>query len=231
MKLVSDSVRSGHPLPAEFAFCRLDHDGKVVLSANRNPHLAWTEVPVGAASLVLLCIDGDAPLAAGHINHVSRANDASRADVVLPASAPRGDFFHWSLVDIPLSLRQLPAGALADGVTPRGKPEPDIVVGDRLLRQGLNDYTGAYAADPAMAGDYYGYDGPCPPSNDERVHHYIFRLYALDVPRLDLPPRFTCADVLNAIHGHIIDEAQLITTYTLNPSLAPKVARSKTRTA
>jgi phosphatidylethanolamine-binding protein (PEBP) family uncharacterized protein len=45
------------------------------------------------------------------------------------------------------------------------------------------------------AGDYYGYDGPCPPWNDLRLHHYIFRLYALDVPRLDLQGRFGAAEV------------------------------------
>ena len=32
-----------------------------------------------------------------------------------------------------------------------------------------------------MFGDYYGYDGPCPPWNDELVHRYVFTLYALDV--------------------------------------------------
>jgi phosphatidylethanolamine-binding protein (PEBP) family uncharacterized protein len=42
-----------------------------------------------------------------------------------------------------------------------------------------------------MAGEYYGYDGPCPPWNDERVHTYVFTLYALDIPRLPLEGRFT----------------------------------------
>lgn len=222
MKLVSDSVRNGRPLPAEYAFGMLDQGGKVVLSSNRNPHLAWTDVPAGTGSLVLLCIDGDAPVDATHAN---------RADVSLSALEPRGDFFHWSLVDIPVSRRELPAGAFSNGVTSHGKPGPEVIVGDLALRQGLNDYTGWLAHDVAMAGDYYGYDGPCPPWNDERVHHYIFRLYALDVPRLNLAARFTCADVLNAIHGHIIDEAQLIATYTLNPALAPKAARGKPKTA
>ena len=222
MKLVSDNVRNGRPLPAEFALGVLDHDGKVVLSSNRNPHLAWTDVPAGTESLVLLCIDGDAPVDAANAN---------RADVPVAAVEARGDFFHWSLVDLPPSRRELPAGALANGVTPHGKPGPEVMLDDLALRQGLNDYTGWFAHDPAMAGDYHGYDGPCPPWNDERVHHYIFRLYALDVPRLDLPARFTCADVLNAIHGHIIDEAQLIATYTLNPALAPKAAKGKPKTA
>ena len=210
MKLVSDSVRNGRPLPAEYAFGMLDQGGKVVLSGNRNPHLAWSDVPAGAESLVLLCIDGDVPC---------DATDVNRAGVALPASMPRDDFFHWSLIDIPVGLHQIAEGALSDGVVARGKPGPESSLDGAAVRQGVNDYTRWFSTDPAMAGDYYGYDGPCPPWNDERVHHYIFRLYALDVPRLELAGRFTCADVLNAIHGHIIDEAQLIGTYSLNSAL------------
>jgi len=71
-----------------------------------------------------------------------------------------------------------------------------------------------------MAGDYYGYDGPCPPWNDLRIHHYIFRLYALDVPSLDLGPRFTGAQARAALQGHILDEAQLVGAYSLHPELA-----------
>ena len=133
MKLVSDSVRNGRPLPAEYAFGMLDQGGKVVLSGNRNPHLAWSDVPAGTESLVLLCIDGDAPVDAKHAN---------RVDVSLSALEPRGDFFHWSLVDLPPSRRELPAGALANGVTPHGKPGPEVMLDDLALRQGLNDYTG-----------------------------------------------------------------------------------------
>ena len=38
-------------------------------------------------------------------------------------------------------------------------------------------------------GNYFGYDGPCPPWNDAIPHHYVFTLYALDVARLDVPAR------------------------------------------
>jgi len=47
MKLSSDSFRDGGAIPADYAFGRLDADGQVVLSANRNPHLAWRDVPAG----------------------------------------------------------------------------------------------------------------------------------------------------------------------------------------
>ena len=38
-----------------------------------------------------------------------------------------------------------------------------------------------FASDKDMAGDYHGYDGPCPPWNDEIPHRYVFTVYALDV--------------------------------------------------
>jgi Raf kinase inhibitor-like YbhB/YbcL family protein len=219
MKLSSDSFRDGGAIPAKCAFAELDAGLGLRHAENRNPQLSWSEVPVGTESLVLLCIDGDAPTDAGLVN---------RADRSLPASLPRGDFFHWSLVDIPLTLQGIAEGALSRGVSAGGKPGPAAMLDEVPLRQGVNDYHGWFSGDPAMAGDYYGYDGPCPPWNDERVHHYIFRLYALDVPRLALEGRFTCADVLNAIHGHIIDEAQLIGTYTLNTAFG---ARSQDKIA
>jgi Raf kinase inhibitor-like YbhB/YbcL family protein len=210
MKLSSDSFRDGGDIPAKCAFAEPGVGFGFQRGGNRSPHLSWFEVPAGTESLALLCIDGDAPNDASLVN---------RDDCSLPPGLPRGDFFHWGLIDIPLTMRAIAEGALSNGVTERGKPGPEVLLAGVPLRQGINDYQGWFSGDPAMAGDYYGYDGPCPPWNDERVHHYVFRLYALDVPRLELEGRFTCADVLNAIHGHIIDEAQLIGTYTLNSAL------------
>ena len=217
MRLWSDSFRDGGRIPAACAFAAIDPASRVRLSDNRNPHLAWDDVPNGTESLLLLVIDGDAPLS---------ADDANRADRTLAPGIARGDFFHWVLADIPPSLRSIAEGAASAGVTPRGKSAAALALAavdgaQQPLRQGLNDYTGWFAADPAMAGDYYGYDGPCPPWNDLRVHHYIFRLYALDEPRLALQGRFSGPDALAALHGHILDEAQIIGSYTLNPALAP----------
>jgi Raf kinase inhibitor-like YbhB/YbcL family protein len=70
-----------------------------------------------------------------------------------------------------------------------------------------------------MAGEFYGYDGPCPPWNDERVHTYIFTLYALDIPRLPLDGRVTGQEARMAIRGHILDEARIFGVYSLNPAL------------
>jgi len=92
-----------------------------------------------------------------------------------------------------------------------------------VLQHGLNDYTGWFAGDSDMGGDYFGYDGPCPPWNDELVHRYVFTVYALSVPRLDLPMsdarHFTRAQALAAMQGKILAQASLYGRYTLNPAV------------
>jgi Raf kinase inhibitor-like YbhB/YbcL family protein len=53
-----------------------------------------------------------------------------------------------------------------------------------------------------------GYMGPCPP---DKMHRYFFKLYALDVP---LPGPFkTKAELVKAMEGHIIQQAELMGTY------------------
>jgi Raf kinase inhibitor-like YbhB/YbcL family protein len=129
---------------------------------------------------------------------------------------PRVDFCHWVMVDIPADVTELATGQCSDGVTPKGKQQP---VGPPGSRQGLNDYTGFMAGNPDMAGQYFGYDGPCPPWNDELLHRYVFSVYALDVDQLDLPDEFSGPDALKAMQGHILASASLTGTYTLNPSV------------
>ena len=69
-----------------------------------------------------------------------------------------------------------------------------------------------------MAGDYYGYDGPCPPFNDSIVHHYRFTVYALDIDRVAVDGKFTAGDMLAAIDGHVLGEASLVAKYKINQS-------------
>jgi hypothetical protein len=209
MQLRSDSFQDGARIPAEFAFgMRGDADTPIALSANRSPHLAWSGVPEGTQGFVLACVDEDVPTVRELVN---------RKDATIPAEQPRGEFVHWVMVDVAAGLRELAAGACGEGVVARGKRQPPGPAGSR---QGLNDYTGFFADDPDMAGDYLGYDGPCPPFNDQRVHRYFFRVFALDVPKLDLPERFTARDAFRAMHGHVLAEAALHGTYTTNAALA-----------
>ena len=207
MQLMSSSFGHLDRIPGEFAFGVPDAAQHLRLGPNRNPHLAWSGVPSGARSLVLLCVDGDVP---------TRADDVNQEGRVVPASLPRTDFYHWVMVDIPPTLGAIAAGACSDGIVPRGKRAP---AGPPGSRQGLNDYTLWFAGDADMAGDYYGYEGPCPPWNDERLHHYHFRLYATDLDRCPVEGAFTGAQVRAALAGHVLAEATLTGTYSLNPSV------------
>lgn len=210
MKLTTTAFRDGGVIPAEFAFGRPDPKTHVALSANRNPDFAWSGAPAGTKSFALLCVDPDVP---------SRGDDVNQEGRVVPASLPRVDFFHWVLVDLPPSATSIARGEHAEGVVPHGKPGPAAKHG---ARHGVNDYTGWFAGDSAMAGDWYGYDGPCPPWNDAIVHRYVFTVYALDVPRLAIEGRFGGADARRAMDGHVLAQASVTGRYALNPSVRPE---------
>ena len=207
MKLTSSSFADGARIPGEYAFAVPDAAHHVKLSSNRNPQLAWTEVPAGTRSFVVICIDVDVP---------SKADDVNKEGREIPSSLPRVEFFHWTLVDVPATITAIEAGSYSHEVTPRGKSGPQTAQG---ARQGINDYTGWFAGDHDMEGDYYGYDGPCPPWNDSIVHRYVFTVYALNVERLPVEGRFTGSDARQAMKAHVLAEAKITGTYALNPRL------------
>ncbi len=207
MKLSSNSITDGQPIPGDYAFCVRDAANHVALAPNRNPDLAWTDLPAGTRSLVLICHDPDVP---------SRGDDVNREGRSVPADLPRVDFTHWVLVDLSPDRGAIAEGAFSAEVTARGKEGPQ---GPDEIRQGINNYTDWFAGDADMEGDYYGYDGPCPPWNDSIVHHYHFTLYALDVGRCPVEGRFSRDDVLAAIDGHVLGEASIMGTYSLNPEV------------
>ena len=207
MQLMSSSFGHNQRIPEEFAFGIPDAAQHLRLGRNRNPHLFWSGVPAGTKALVLVCVDGDVP---------TRADDVNREGRVVPATLPRADFYHWVVVDIPPTVHEIAAGACSDGVVPRGKQAP---AGPPGSRQGLNDYTLWFAGDADMAGQYFGYDGPCPPWNDELLHHYHFGLYATDIARCAVEGAFTGQQVQAALAGHVLAEARLTGTYSLNPGV------------
>jgi Raf kinase inhibitor-like YbhB/YbcL family protein len=57
-----------------------------------------------------------------------------------------------------------------------------------------------------------GYTGPCPPPGNG-VHHYHFKLFALDVDRLNLAAGAKVADVAAAASAHAIGQGELVGTY------------------
>lgn len=207
MELRSNNFDDGERIPGEYAFAVPDPDEHVHLAENRNPHLAWSGVPSDARSLVLVCVDPDAP---------SRPDDVNKEGRTVPASLSRSNFYHWLLVDLPPEDGEIAAGSCSEGVVPGGKRSPE---GPHGARQGRNDYTLWFSGDKDMEGVYLGYDGPCPPWNDERVHHYHFVLYATDLPHCPVEGAFDGQAVEAAIQGHVVAEAELIGTYSLNPDL------------
>jgi Raf kinase inhibitor-like YbhB/YbcL family protein len=102
--------------------------------------------------------------------------------------APGGTWTHWAACDIAANVSGLP----------EDHPK-DARVGD--VRQAVTDFGRP------------GYGGPCPPPG-HGVHHYNFRLLALDVARLDLPADATFADVAEAAEAHVLDSAELVGTYS-----------------
>lgn len=99
--------------------------------------------------------------------------------------APGGVWVHWVLYNLPAEARSLPEAVAPVAARPDGS------------RQGMNSW-------PRL-----GYGGPCPPSG---THRYVFKLYALDT-LLDLAANANKAQLLQAMEGHILAQAELIGTY------------------
>lgn len=125
---------------------------------NESPPLNWSDAPKETKSFALIVDDPD---------------------------APRGDWVHWVLFNIPASTTNLKENASMS------ENYPDVIV------QGVNDFK----------DNLYG--GPCPPSG---VHRYFFKLFALDIV-LNLNASVTKKILLEAMKGHILAEAHLIGKY------------------
>lgn len=207
MRLTSDSFDDNAPIPAEFALCRPNPESHVDMARNRSPHLRWTDLPAGTESFAIICVDPDVP---------SKPDDVNQEGRTVPANLPRVDFYHWVLVDLPASINSLGAGEDSDGVTAKGKNQSPAPHG---ARRGLNNYTDWFASDTDMKGKYFGYDGPCPPWNDSIRHRYVFTVYALDCEKLDVDGDFGGVDVISAMNGHILDQASITGTYSMNPDV------------
>src|SRR5690625_922299 len=93
MKLSSLSFSDGQALPARYAFCQIDPKNHVAMADNQNPHLAWSDLPEGTQSLVVICHDPDVP---------SKPDDVNQEDREIPEDLPRVTFYHWVLINLSL---------------------------------------------------------------------------------------------------------------------------------
>ncbi len=113
----------------------------------------------------------------------------SYALVMYDPDAPIGTFIHWVIYNIPAAINELPEAV----------PAEEQIEG--LGVQGVNDFGNI------------GYGGPCPPPGHGE-HRYFFALHALDVDKVDLPPRATAAKLIDKIKKHVIGYAVLMGTYS-----------------
>lgn len=105
--------------------------------------------------------------------------------VVEDPDAPSGTFRHWAVLDIAPGQTELREGAGGE---------------DGRRGQAVNDFGRAR------------YDGPEPPVG-HGLHHYHFRLAALDLAHLDVPPDADVQAAWQAAQAHVIEEAELVGTY------------------
>jgi len=118
------------------------------------------------------------------------AGTKSFALLVHDPDAPTGSgWWHWVAYNIPATATSLPAGA--------GDPAKRLMPAGTV--QGRTDFGSP------------GYGGPCPPPG--KPHHYYFRLYALKVPKLDLPADATPALVGFNVNANSLGKAELLGLY------------------
>ncbi len=132
-----------------------------------SPQLSWSGFPDGTKSFAVTVYDPDAPTASG--------------------------FWHWSVVNIPVTTTSLPSGAGDDAG--RGLPTGAV--------QHLND------------ASVKRYIGAAPPPG-HGVHHYYVVVHALDVDSLDVPENATPAYVGFNLFAHALGRAVIVGTYEQN---------------
>lgn len=203
MEFHIEDLADGAWMPERFAFGVPDAGEHMRLGDNRNPAIHWSNAPAGSETLVLIVHDDDVP---------ENPDDVNREGRTIPENAARTRFYHWVIVDLPPNVEGLLEASASNKVTPHGK---DRTIGPLGSRQGLNDFTGFMSSNADMQGEYYGYDGPCPPWNDERMHHYHFTLYATDLATFPLEDGFRGAEVEAALKGHVEDSARVSGLYSL----------------
>jgi Raf kinase inhibitor-like YbhB/YbcL family protein len=200
-------------VPSEYAFCQAAAQGHMAAAPDKSPRIAWSKGPAGTKSYAIIVYDTDSP--AEHRDWMNKEGH------MLTAAIQRKIFYHMVLVNIPTNVTVVPEGAESEGRVIHGKPATAAKIGT----PGANSYTQAFAANDALKGTYYAYDGPCSPWNDENTHHYHFTVYALSVPSLGLSGDFDGPAAIAAMRGKVLAEGQLLGVYSTNPAVMAKLKK------
>jgi Raf kinase inhibitor-like YbhB/YbcL family protein len=173
LKVHVDSIKDGGAVPAKYAFCVPTPDGHMGPGPDVSPSISWSKGPRGTKSYAIILYDTDSPK--------TDREKMNKEGMMVPKTATRQTFYHWVLVDIPANVHSLKEGVGSKGRIAHGKPATAAVG-----KPGVNMFTMVFTNNDAMKGVYHNYDGPCPPWNDENLHHYHFAVYALSVKTLGL---------------------------------------------
>lgn len=192
----STSIENGKPIPSKFAFCKPDGKGKTEPAENISPEIHWSGAPEGTKSFAIVVVDPDVP---------AKFDDANKEGKTIAEDFPRQNFYHWVQVDIPVTVTSIEEGNDTLNSFPakyRGNPF-------------INDFASFIKDKPAT--DFLGYDGPCPPFNDKRLHHYHFTVYALDNLWSEQANKLLSSlgkDAIPAIEKHAIAKGEIVGTYS-----------------
>ncbi|NYB52471.1 MAG: YbhB/YbcL family Raf kinase inhibitor-like protein [Methanobacteriaceae archaeon] len=133
------------------------------------------------------CVESDvSPPLEWDASELAIPDEGSMVLICDDPDAPGGTWVHWVLFNLPPETCSLP-----ERVMPREELENGAL-------QGSNSW------------GTIGYRGPCPPSG---THRYYFKIYALNI-KLDLPAGSNKKELLKAMEGHVLDEGQIMGTYT-----------------
>jgi len=113
------------------------------------------------------------------------SNVKSFVIIVYDPDAPKKNFIHWIIYNIPANITELPEGIEKTEKTLFGY-------------QGVNDF------------GRIGWSGPCPPRGAS--HRYVFRIYALDT-LLNLSSGVSLNDLLASMKGHVLSYGEVIGIY------------------
>ncbi|MDF1761209.1 MAG: YbhB/YbcL family Raf kinase inhibitor-like protein [Coxiellaceae bacterium] len=195
-ELKSTEFKNGASLKDKHVACKYSKKQKqVVYGKNQSPALRWRKAPKKTQSFVLIVTDPDVPVDRRHVNQPGK---------VIAKNASRRRVFHWIVTDIPRSVHRLKAGA---GSLP-------AINLDKPVTQLKSSWASTVSYDDIVRFSD-SYVGPCPPSNDQRLHHYHFVLYALDVTAV--PKGLNQRQLIKFVNAHTIQRAQWVGVRSNNP--------------
>src|SRR5688572_27917647 len=124
LKVTVSDVEPSEAIPAKYASCIPQGTDKAAEGENISPAISWEPGPEGTKSYAVIVVDRDALL---------KTDDRNKEGKKIIEYAPRKNFYHWMLVNIPPNIYSIPEGAGRD------KNYGDILVNDFMKLSGMKN--------------------------------------------------------------------------------------------